>query len=568
MTDCETVSECKEVIQRLKNVQDHFLQEADNREVTDSKSIKDLKKNLSQREKEIDRLQIQVKQLNDTLQDFEIIQQQNSLFQNQIKAKDRDLEDKEKLTVELQESISDLIAHTEDLTKKIEKDEDVMAEAERELENLQNVENINEGLLEKIQKHEETINQLSEENRMKELQIEAWDARSQKNLLSWQEKLSDREKLKTEIRKLEAETTEHGWSFQQKEKELIEIQEKLENQNRECNKFKGRGKFLENELYRHMEEKESLLNDIKELRRNVNALARFRKEFQKEAEKETNTKQVLLTQINNLFQTKQSLEKQIEESNSSTGRMEENHKQLLESKEKEVKQLQEALADLENSKKSRIQILTSKQKEITESYNKQKSILEQMKTVFAAIMEELSCQSDTADGVLRCVDDYRSKKAALLQKALQDLRDLQDNIRHKLDCADTESIDDCLDGCRFDRAELYENAIQNLKDLQENTRQKLDCADTESIDDCLDDRRRKQQKVTSLDLKATGGGYSLKKKNESLLDDKKLSKKDNLNKKENEDRKKGGNSTGSFPPTVRAAMIPGFFNRWSSKGLS
>jgi len=568
MTDCETVSECKEVIQRLKNVQDHFLQEADNREVTDSKSIKDLKENLSQRENEIDSLQIQVKQLNDTLQDFEIIQQQNSLFQNQIKAKDRDLEDKEKLTVELQKSISDLIAQTEDLTEKIEKDEDLMAKAERELENLQIVENINDGLLEKIQKHEEIINQLSEENRMKELQIEAWDALSQKNLLSWQEKLSDREKLKTEIRKLEAETTEHGWSFKQKEKELTEIQEKLENQNRECNKIKGREKFLENELYRHMEEKESLLNDIKELRRNVNALARFRKEFQKEAEKESNTKQVLLTQINNLFQTKQSLEKQIEESNSSTGRMEENHKQLLESKEKEVKQLQEALADLENSNKSRIQILTSNQKEITESYNKQKSILEQMKTVFAAIMEELNCQSDTADGVSRCVEDYRFDQAELLQEAMQDLRNLQDNIRQKLGCADTESIDDCLDGCRFDQAELYENAIQNLKDLQENTRQKLDCADTESIDDCLDDRGRKQQQVTSLDLKATGGGYSLKKKNESLLDDKKLSKKDNLNKKEKEDRKKGGNSTGSFPPTVRAAMIPGFFNRSSSKGLS
>ena len=104
--------------------------------------------------------------------------------------------------------------------------------------------------------------------------------------------------------------------------------------------------------------------------------------------------------------------------------------------------------------------------------------------------------------------------------------------------------------------------------MQDNIRQKLGCADTESIDDCLDDRGRKQQQVTSLDLKATGGGYSLKKKNESLLDDKKLSKKDNLNKKEKEDRKKGGNSTGSFPPTVRAAMIPGFFNRWSSKGLS
>ena len=287
------------------------------------------------------------------------------------------------MTVELQKSISDLIAQTEDLTKKIEEDEDVMAEAERELENLQNVDNINDGLLEKIQKHEETINQLSEENRMKELQIEAWDARSQKNLLYWQEKLSDREKLKTEIRKLEAETTEHGWSFRQKEKELTEIQEKLENQNRECNKFKSRVNFL------------------------VNALARFRTEFQKEAEKKSNMNQLLLTRIDNLVQTKQSLEKQIEESNSSTGRMEENHKQLLESKEKEVKQLQEALADLENSNKSRIQILTSNQKEITESYNKQKSILEQMKTVFAAIMKELNCQSDTADGVLRCVQDYR-----------------------------------------------------------------------------------------------------------------------------------------------------------------
>ena len=51
MTDCKTVPECKEVIRRLNNVHDQFLQEADEREVTDGKSIEDLKKNLSQREK-------------------------------------------------------------------------------------------------------------------------------------------------------------------------------------------------------------------------------------------------------------------------------------------------------------------------------------------------------------------------------------------------------------------------------------------------------------------------------------------------------------------------------------